>query len=123
MISNKLKELRKARRMTLEELADAIGTSRQTIHRYENGIITNIPPDKVVCLANALDTTPSYLMGWETDIFSSYDNLSPLTTKKLPLLGEIACGEPIYANEEHESYVSLGSNIDADFCHFTPLLI
>ena len=116
MLSNKLKELRKAKRMTLEELADAVGTSRQTIHRYENGIITNIPPEKVVSLAEALDTTPSYLMGWESDVYQSYENITPLSTKSLPVLGEIACGEPIYASEEHESYVSLGSNIDADFC-------
>ena len=102
--------------MTLEELADAVGTSRQTIHRYENGIINNIPPEKIVRLSQALDTTPSHLMGWETDIYSSYENITPLSTKKLPLLGEIACGEPIYASEQRESYVSLGNNIDADFC-------
>ena len=102
--------------MTLEELADAVGTSRQTIHRYENGIINNIPPEKVVRLSQALDTTPSHLMGWETDIYSGYENITPLSTKKLPLLGEIACGEPIYASEQRESYVSLGNNIDADFC-------
>ena len=39
MIGSKIRELRKAKRMTLEELAAAIGTSKQTIHRYENGII------------------------------------------------------------------------------------
>ena len=116
MISNKLKQLRKAKRMTLEELAETVGTSRQTIHRYENGIITNIPPEKVVSLAKALDTTPAYLMGWESDIYQNYENITPITAKRLPILGEIACGEPIYASEEHESYVSLGSNIDADFC-------
>jgi len=117
MLSNKLKELRKAKRLTLEELADRVGTSRQTIHRYENGTISNVPPDKVVSLAEALDTTPAYLMGWESgDLFSSYDNVLPIGTKKLPVLGEIACGEPIYAREERESYVALGGNIDADFC-------
>jgi repressor LexA len=99
----------------LEELAEAVGTSRQTIHRYENGIITNIPPEKVVSLAEALDTTPAYLMGWESESLT-YENLTPLTTKKLPILGEIACGEPIYASEQRESYISLGSDIDADFC-------
>ena len=48
----------------VEKLAAALGTSKQTIHRYENGIITNIPPEKVEKLANALGTTPSALMGW-----------------------------------------------------------
>ena len=116
MLSNKLKELRKAKRLTLEELADAVGTSRQTIHRYENGTITNIPPDKVVSLAQALETTPAYLMGWENEGFSGYENITPLTTKRLPILGEIACGEPIYAAEDRDNYVTLGGSIDADFC-------
>ena len=65
MLSNNLMELRKEKGLTLEDLAEAIGTSRQTIHRYENGTITNIPPEKVVLLAKALDTSPARLMGWE----------------------------------------------------------
>ena len=117
MLSNKLKELRKAKGLTLEELADRVGTSRQTIHRYENGTISNVPPDKVVSLAEALDTTPAYLMGWESgDLFSSYDNVLPIGTKKLPVLGEIACGNPIFATEEHESYIAADGGLDADFC-------
>ena len=47
MLANNLKSLRKQRKLTLDELAEALGTSRQTIHRYENGTITNIPPEKV----------------------------------------------------------------------------
>ena len=116
MLPNKLKSLRKERGVTLEELAEAIGTSRQTIHRYENGIITNVPPEKVVLLANALNTTPAELMGWDTNPFSTFNNIMPISTKKLPILGEIACGEPIYAAEEHESYASVDSDLDADFC-------
>ena len=47
MDTQKLKELRKARGMTLEELAAASGTSRQNIHRYEKGVIVNVPPSTV----------------------------------------------------------------------------
>ena len=72
MLSKNLKELRKSRGLTLEELAEKVGTSRQTIHRYENGVISNIPYEKIESLAAALDTTPQSLMGWEErDIFSS----------------------------------------------------
>ena len=45
MLPNRLKALRKSKKMTQDELAAALGTSKQTIHRYENGIITNIPPE------------------------------------------------------------------------------
>ena len=118
MIPNKLKEMRKAKGLTLESLAEMVGTSRQTIHRYENGIISNIPPEKVVLLAEALDTTPSSLMGWEehTEEFPTFDNIIPIITKRIPILGEIACGEPIYANEEYESYALTDASLDAVFC-------
>ncbi len=114
MLANKLKSLRKARRMTQDELAVALGTSKQTIHRYENGIITNIPPEKVEKLASALGTTPSELMGWEADVLP--DGAMPISTKKLPILGEIACGNPIFANEEHESFIAADGGLKADFC-------
>ena len=104
--------------MTLEELAEKIGTSKQTIHRYENGVISNIPHDKIKLLADTLGVTPSLLMGWDDTISSyySYDNIMPINHKRVPLLGTIACGEPIYAEEEYGSYISSGSNIDATFC-------
>ncbi len=116
MLSNKLKELRKSKKMTLEELAEKVGTSRQTIHRYETGKITNIPPEKVEAMAEALETTPAALMGWGGGLYEQFDNIRPITKKKLPILGEIACGEPIYASEEHESYASSDVATDADFC-------
>lgn len=118
MLPNKLKEMRKAKGLTLEDLASKLGTSRQTIHRYENGTISNIPPEKVVLLAEALDTTPASLMGWDSKVeeFPTINNIMPITMKRLPMLGEIACGKPIYANEEHECYVLAEEGLDADFC-------
>ena len=116
MNAQKLKELRKKRGMTLEELAEKIGTSKQTIHRYENGIIANIPHSKIKELAIALGTTPTELMDWEEPGIYAYDNVMPIMKKRLPILGSIACGEPIYAEEEHEGYVSVGADTDADFC-------
>ena len=104
--------------MSLEELAVKIGISRQTLSRYETGVIANIPSDKIESLAKILKTTPAYLMGWanENDTLEQYDNISPIQTKKFPLLGKISCGEPVFANEDRESYVEAGTNIQADFC-------
>ena len=45
-----------------------------------------------------------------------FENLFPLETKKFPLLGNIACGEPIFADQKFELYVEAGANIRADFC-------
>lgn len=64
-IGYNLKAKRLEKGYTLEDLAKQVGTSKQTIQRYETGIISNIPSDKIELLAKALDTTPAYLMGWE----------------------------------------------------------
>lgn len=66
-IGAKIKNLRVAMKLTQEELADAIGTKKQTIHKYETGIISNIPASKIKALADTLNTTPAYLMGWVED--------------------------------------------------------
>ena len=116
MKSSKLKELRKSKGLTLDELAELVGTSKQTIHRYENGIITNVPPEKVESLANALGTTPGELMGWDTEPISVPENIIPMSAKQLPVLGDIACGMPIYAEERHEAFVTVSDKFDADFC-------
>ena len=42
--------------------------------------------------------------------------IRPIATKKLPMLGNIACGEPIFANEVHGAYVDASVEVDADFC-------
>lgn len=46
----------------------------------------------------------------------TYDNIFPITRTRYPLLGDIACGEPIYADEHRESYIMSGTEIQADFC-------
>lgn len=53
--------------LTLEELAKVVGVSRQTLSRYETGVISNIPSDKIESISGALKTTPAYLMGWAPD--------------------------------------------------------
>lgn len=118
-IGQRIKQKRESLGLSQEELAQRLGyKSRSTINKIESGI-NDITQSKVVEFARALQTTPSALMGWEdekeVDVFS-FDNIMPIKTHKIPLLGEIACGVPIYSDEEHESYVEVGTNIKADFC-------
>lgn len=65
-IGLRIKELRVQHGVTQSELAEAIGTIKQTIHKYESGVITNIPSDKIESIANYFNVTPAYLMGWNT---------------------------------------------------------
>ena len=64
-IGQRIKEARERREMTLDEVAKRCNTTKQTIFKYENEIVTNIPYDKIVLLSNALDVSPSYLFGWD----------------------------------------------------------
>lgn len=64
-IGGNIKKRRNKLGMTLEDVAKVIGVSRQTLSRYETGVIGNIPSDKIEALASVLRTTPAYLMGWE----------------------------------------------------------
>lgn len=115
MLCNNLKALRKERKLTLEELAKRLGTSKQTIQRYENGIIANVPPEKIERLAEALSVTPAELMGW-SESKTDTDRIMPLSFKPVRLIGDIACGEPIYAEEQYESFAVVGEDVDVDFC-------
>ena len=62
-----LRQKRRAAHLTMEALAAAVGTTRQTIYRYESGIIQTPPYDKVEALAAVLDCPPADLLGWSED--------------------------------------------------------
>lgn len=113
--------------MTQEELARASGyTSRSSINKIESGLV-DLPQSKVEAIANALGTPAAALLGLTIhEIVSNPDeilnigtiikNISPISVQRVPMLGKIACGKPIYADENRESYVQAGTNIGADFC-------
>ena len=121
-VGEKIREARLKKGYTQTELAELLGyKSRSSINKIEvEG--RDIPRSSVIKFAKALDVTPAYLMGWEDEpkpeqsLYDRFDNLHPVKLKRFPLLGEIACGEPIYAEEDHESYVSADADIRADFC-------
>ena len=73
----RIKTARENKNLTLEEVAKRCETTKQTIFKYENEIVTNIPYDKIVLLSKALDVSPSYLFGWEEK--KSSPNELPLT--------------------------------------------
>lgn len=117
-VGENIKEQRLKNNFTLLEVANKLGVKEATMQRYESGEIKNIKHETIVALAKIFGCSPSYLMGWEekTSNIPQFDNISPIKTKKFPLLGEIACGQPIFADEDHESYIEAGADIKADFC-------
>ena len=131
----RLRAERKSRKLSQEELAKVLDTTKQAIYKYETGVVQNIPFDKLAKLADYFGVTSAYLMGWtderdgvvaampsesEPELPAALrEAIRPVSAIRLPMLGNVACGEPIYAEEEHEFCVALaadGRGIDADFC-------
>ena len=110
----RIKYLREKMGLSQVSLADKIDVSKQTLYKYENDIITNIPSDKVEAIAEVTGSSPAYIMGW--DDLPSYPNVHPVTTRRFPMLGSVACGEPIMMAEDVEVDVDTTEDIKADFC-------
>lgn len=64
-IGQRIRSIREEKNLGLTELASKVQISKQTLYKYENDIITNIPSNKIEEIAKVLETTPGYLMGWE----------------------------------------------------------
>lgn len=108
------------RNMKPSELAEKSGMHKSRISQYTNGLY-EAKQDAVYKLAKALDVNEAWLMGFDVPIerieYRNYPtNLYKIETKKLPILGSIAAGQPITANQELEHYVEVGTNVKADFC-------
>lgn len=79
------------------DFAKMIKVTKQTLYKYEQGIITNIPSDKIEEIANALGVSPSYIMGWKDT------TEEPAPKRKgvvIPVLGHVAAGIPIEMIED-----------------------
>lgn len=118
----RIRELRKKQGLTQSELAEILRqkynlkTERAMVSKWETGF--QIPEIYTIsCIADLFGVSIDYLNGKETNYADLLNyGLSPIKTKKIPMLGEIACGQPIYANEEYETFIEASSDIEADFC-------
>ena len=110
-----LKILRKQKGLYQKDVATFLGVDRTTYVKYENGV-SEPDNDTLVKLAELFNVSVDYLLGRETnDIYASIGAM-PVKKIKLPVLGNVACGEPIYANEDLEGYVYINEDIGAYFC-------
>lgn len=117
----RIRNRRKEIDISAEKVAAAIGVSPATIYRYENGDIEKVPGEILLPIAKVLRTTPAYLMGWEEEPSAAADvmtlpNVEQIPKmRRVPLLGTIACGEPLLAVENIEGEVDVPEHIRADF--------
>lgn len=108
-----MKERRKELGLSAEYVAEKLGVSPATIYRYERGDIEKMPGRILEPVSKILHTTPAYLMGWEE--YPS-DNILPFPRMNaVPLVGTIACGEPIFSTESVDDYVDMPEHVKADY--------
>ena len=65
-IGQRIKSMRLQQGLSIDDLAYRLGKNRTTIYRYESGDIENLPLSILDSLAEALNTTPAHIMGWES---------------------------------------------------------
>jgi repressor LexA len=115
-IYERIKYLREERGMSQQELAEKVGyKTASAVNKIELGL-RDINQSKIVEFAKALNTTPSYLLGDDQFNIFSIPNIIPIPKmKEIPLLGTIACGEPITAVENIETYITVDAKANVDF--------
>ena len=74
-MAQRIKQLRKEKNLTLEQVANIVGVGKSTVRKWETGMIANMKRDKISALAIALGTTPAYLMGWDDEEKNSPEEL------------------------------------------------
>ena len=115
-LSAVLKRRRRDLGLTLAQVADAMGVTEATVQRWESGNIKSIRYEKIGKLAEVLEVSPASFMGWSDENNSMPSNVRPIEPMgKVPLVGRIACGTPILAEQNIEDYVDLPHHIRADF--------
>ena len=105
-IVKRIKKRRLELGYSFQDLADKTNMSKSTLQRYETGTIKNLPLDKLEVLASALQTTPSYLMGW--------DEVKEDPKKKgikIPVLSRVAAGIPIEMIEDILDYEEISEDM------------
>ena len=64
-VGDRIRKAREEKGISQTDLAKMVGISKQTLYKYENNIVTNIPSNKIEKIADKLDVSESYIMGWE----------------------------------------------------------
>lgn len=123
-VSDKIRQLRKRAGLTQTELGERLGVKKNAVSKWECGRVEDIPSSKIKAMASLFDVPPSYLIDDEQAISAvssippGFQPMPPMTA--VPLVGQIACGDPITAEENLEGVVNVPEAWSATFvltCH------
>ena len=118
-IGARINATRIRRGLTLDDIAARVGVAKSTIQRYEKGSISKIKLPVLESIAPVLNVNPNWLIGNVDEpmpVDAHTDNVIPFPRMNaVPLVGTIACGEPILAEENLEGLVDMPEHVRADF--------
>lgn len=110
---SRLAQVMAEKNMRAAELSRRTGISKPRLSQYLSGVY--IPKADAICaMAQALGINEGYLLGTSDSVAA--EKVAPSKFKALPVVGEIACGAPVFANEEDGGLVVTDLDTDADFC-------
>lgn len=86
-IGDRIRKKREDAGISQTDLANAIDVSKQTLYKYENNIITNIPSDKIEKISKILDISPVYIMGWDESYYlgENLQNIFEILSKEFSI--------------------------------------
>ncbi len=102
-VGDRIKRQREYLGISQTELANKIKSSKQTLYKYENNIITNIPSDKLEKISEILCVSPSSLMGWEENLTSDNANIIPDLISNQEIMEAVR--KLFLLNKEHQQTV------------------
>lgn len=122
-IGERIKELRNSLGYSQVDFADKIDVSKQTLYKYENNIITNIPSDKIEAIAHICKVSPAYIMGWVTEKDDNGIDTVPIESGYvIPVLGRVAAGYGKEAVEEVIGQIEISPSMAAKGDYFGLLI-
>lgn len=111
LFSDRLRALRIESHTTQERLADDLGVAKSLISMYENG--KRLPSYEMLeNIADYFNISMASLVGQEME---SFPDMLPVVSRRVPILGGAACGEPIYEPGDGTEYIGLDGDAPCDF--------
>lgn len=124
---DRIKELRISNNLTQEELGKKVGVKKSAVQKWESGMTKNLRRSVIEKLSQIFEVNPSYIMGMSNikntpssinkipDMVAECRDEYNVSFKKIPILGTIAAGTPILAEQNIEDYFGIDKSIGADF--------
>ena len=136
-IAQRIMDAMKNADISYGELSKLTGIPKSALQRYATGETVKIPLDRIEAIAKATNVSAGHLLGWNREPTESdawvidhypdfragtnylptrpHPDILPTTTRRIPLMGTIACGEPILAEADIDTFAVVGKAIECDF--------